>query len=197
MSSWGLSEHTAQYHELVAAHGEPQRRYHTAEHVQECLRQLDRAVDLAEVLREVEMALWFHDGIYKPRSKSNERRSAEWARTFLERAGAESAGVDQVVELIMATRHDSEPPQGDATLVVDIDLSILGAPSERYAVFEEQIRAEYRWVPSALYRRRRREVLESFVARARIYGTEMFHDNLEAAARLNLAEAIDALQLGS
>ena len=51
-----------------------------------------------------------------------------------------------------------------------------------------------RWVPSMLFRRKRAEILESFLARPQIYMTGPFHKRYEAAARRNLAQAIAALR---
>ena len=53
-----------------------------------------------------------------------------------------------------------------------------------------QVRAEYRWVPGWLYRRKRKEVLAGFLARPAIYGTERFRARLEGRARENLRRAV-------
>lgn len=86
------------------------------------------------------------------------------------------------------------PRSGDETLVVDIDLSILGRDAPRYDEFEQRVRKEYRWVPLVLYRRKRIEILESFLKRPRIYGTDHFHARYEEQARRNLQRAIQTLR---
>jgi predicted metal-dependent HD superfamily phosphohydrolase len=48
-----------------------------------------------------------------------------------------------VRDLILATRHDVSPPAGDAALLVDVDLAILGSPVERFDEYEHQVRQEY------------------------------------------------------
>jgi len=50
----------------------------------------------------------------------------------------------------MATAHHDEPEGRDATLVVDIDLAILGTDPARFAEYEQQVRAEYAEVPTGL-----------------------------------------------
>jgi predicted metal-dependent HD superfamily phosphohydrolase len=90
----------------------------------------------------------------------------------------------------MATRHQAQPEDADARLLVDIDLSILGAPAERYAEYERRIRAEYAHVPPALFETRRREILASFLAREPLYLTPSIRARLEAQARINLRQAI-------
>lgn len=178
---------------LLSAYSEPQRKYHTVQHLSECLALFDRHLALAVEPAEVEIALWFHDGVYEPRASDNEVRSAEWAERELRGAGVAPEVIRRVKELIMATRH-SAPPQGnDQTLMVDIDLAILGAPRARFDEYEAQIRAEFSWVPSPIFRRRRREVLSEFLARSPIYGTPELREEFEARARENLARALDRL----
>jgi predicted metal-dependent HD superfamily phosphohydrolase len=178
---------------LLAAYSEPERRYHTVQHLSECLTLLDQYRALAAEPAEVEIALWFHDGVYNVRGSQNEIRSAEWAERELRDAGVAPERVARVRELILATRH-SAPPQGqDQMLVVDIDLAILGAPSARFDEYEAQIRAEYSWVPGFLFRARRHKVLAEFLSRDPIYGTPALRDALEGRARDNLAYALRRL----
>ena len=175
---------------LLDAWAEPQRHYHSQQHLHECLALLEPALDLAQHPGEVELALWFHDVVYDPQGKGNEARSADWAVEALAEAGASGDVQQRVRALIMATCHDAEPVGGDARLLVDIDLAILGADPARFAEYDAQVRAEYRWVPGWLYRRKRKEVLAGFLARPAIYGTERFRDRFEGRARENLREAV-------
>jgi predicted metal-dependent HD superfamily phosphohydrolase len=94
----------------------------------------------------------------------------------------------------MATRHAALPETLDEELLVDIDLAILGAPQERFAQYEAQVRAEYAWVDDAVFRGRRRDVLTGFLARPTIYATAHFRALLEAAARTNLERSIARLE---
>lgn len=194
MTSFGASRSDNVYADLVAAYSEPHRHYHTTTHVDDCLAQLDHAPEISEAPHEVELALWFHDAVYKPTSSKNEAESAQWAIQFLRSIGAPEGQQARILNYIMATRHDAEPDGGDATVVVDIDLSILGREAEYYDLFEERIRKEYRWVPGPLYRRKRIEVLESFLKRRSIYGSEYFRELYENHARRNLERAIRGLR---
>lgn len=181
------------FSDLLSAYSEPHRHYHNQEHISDCLAQFDRFAHLADNPAEAECALWFHDAVYKIGSASNERDSACWARDFLQKAGAADDCSRRVYDFIMATRHDAAALRGDAALVVDIDLSILGREEPVYARFERNIRKEYRRVPGLLYRARRRRILESFLARESIYFFEPVRASFESAARRNLRAAIDAL----
>lgn len=188
--------------ELVAAYSQSHRHYHDVNHVSDCLRQLDeaadqateQATDLATSAAEVEAALWFHDAVYKPTASDNEQQSAQWARSFLRDIGATMASCSNVYEHILATRHTAAVPAGDAALVVDVDLSILGRTPAQYTRFEHNVRREYKWVPMPLFRRKRIEILRSFLDREYIYVTTHFRGRYESAARQNLMSAINALQ---
>jgi predicted metal-dependent HD superfamily phosphohydrolase len=181
------------YREVVAGYSEPHRRYHTMQHLGECFTRLDEARDLAERVYEVELALWFHDVVYDVRKGDNEEQSASWARDAGARSGLPSAVSERICQLILATKHDASPATGDAALLVDVDLAILGAATQRFDEYEQQVRQEYDWVPNFLFRRKRREILQAFLARPRIYSTEHFRQHLEAPARANLARSIQRL----
>lgn len=178
---------------LVAAYSEPHRRYHDLRHVEDCLQQLDAAIKLAEQPEEAELALWFHDAIYETSSSRNEERSAEWAASFLRSIGAPHARCERLRELVLATRHAAGPSTGDAALVVDVDLSILGRSPAEFAAFELAIREEYRWVPGLVYRSKRAAILQSFLDRPAIYATAHFAQLYERQARENLSWAIERL----
>jgi predicted metal-dependent HD superfamily phosphohydrolase len=130
-------------------------------------------------------------------SSNNESRSADWAGEFLQNHGVTSIRIERVRRHVLATRHVSSVQADDSGLVVDIDLAILGSVTERYAEFERDVRREYRWVPGVVYRRKRAEILMSFLDRPRIYHFEPLADRLEARARRNIAEAVRRLIGGS
>lgn len=176
--------------ELLLRYSEAHRAYHTRQHLQECLEAFEVVRSFAQHPHEVEMALWFHDAVYEVRRSDNEAQSADWARTSMLQAGASAEVAARVHALIMVTLHTAVPTDADALLLVDIDLSILGAGEKRFAEYEQQIRQEYRHVPGLLFQYKRREILRSFLDRPCIYGTAHFHQQLEERARDNLRRAI-------
>jgi predicted metal-dependent HD superfamily phosphohydrolase len=194
MSSLKLPAEEESFTALVGAYSEKHRHYHTVEHIDYCLRELDSAKDLASEPAEVEFALWFHDAIYDPYRSDNEQKSAELACSLLQRHCVDPERIARVRAHIMATRHEAPVTMPDSQLVVDIDLSILGSEEAVYAQFEENVREEYRWVPSIMFRRKRAEILESFLMRPYIYCTESFRTRYEAQAWRNLSYAISALR---
>ncbi|HJQ40267.1 MAG TPA: N-methyl-D-aspartate receptor NMDAR2C subunit [Thermoanaerobaculia bacterium] len=181
-----LPEPPGLFDRLRASYAEPHRAYHTAQHIDECLAQLELVREQCERPAEVELALWFHDAIYDTRAHDNEPRSADWAARELASAGASSGVIDTVRSLILITRHNAIPATRDEQLLSDIDLSILGAPRARFDEYEAQVRREYAWVPDDVFQRERGKILQSFLARPSIYATEFFRARLEETARENL-----------
>jgi len=184
------------FESLVERYSEPHRAYHTLQHIGECFAQFDRVHD-AHAPGEVGLALWFHDAIYDTHASDNEARSAEWARAVLDEAGAPATTIEAVERLILATQHDVTPQDHDAQIVVDIDLSILGADADRFQEYEVQVRREYAWVDDDAFRHGRTKVLRSFLERPFIYSTADFRARFEARARSNLAGSIAALSVDS
>ncbi len=181
------------YQEMVSRYSEPQRHYHNLTHIGECLAEFDSARQLAKDPVAVELAIWFHDAVYDPHAADNEERSAELAKRSITQAG-ETAGLSRAVAtLVLATKTHDPALHPDAPLLVDVDLSILGKPKERFLEYEDQIRREYEWVPSETFRVKRAEILERFLARDRIYRTDHFFDKYEQQARNNLQNSIRTL----
>ena len=188
--SVGAAPEPSLYAKLFAAYREPHRHYHTLQHLEECFVQLDLLGSLAAHPGAVEIALWFHDAIYDPRGQDNEERSARWAQRSL---AARAEQGKRVHALVMATRHEAMPQNIDEQVLVDVDLSILGAEPARFDEYEEQVRKEYAWVPLPIYRRERRRILAGLLARPGLYSTPLFVERYEQQARANLARALARL----
>ncbi len=182
------------FRQLVALYSEPHRHYHNQQHIADCLAEFDRARELARQPISVELAIWFHDAVYDTRAADNEERSAQLALAWLSRTHAEPALMDAVSHLILATKKHDASLHEDAALLVDVDLSILGQPQNRFWDYESQIRAEYSWVPADIFSGKRAEILEGFLARRRIYNTDFFFGRLEVQARANLQASIRHLR---
>lgn len=135
---------------------------------------------------EVEAALWFHDDVYDLGAHNNEQQSANWAQAALLEHGVHPESARRVAQLVLMTQHTAVPKTLDERLLVDVDLSVLGAPAPQFQVYEDNIRAEYGFVPEALFQAKRAQVMRSFAARPFIYQTAHFQHRLEAQAHENL-----------
>ena len=178
---------------LLARYGEAQRHYHTGQHLGEVFAHWDRVKGHAVRPAEAELALWFHDAIYDPQRSDNEALSAALARDAIIAAGLGLDVAARVESIILATRHEADPEPGDAALVVDVDLAILGERESRFDEYERQVREEYAWVPGFIYRRKRAEVLRRFLARPAIYTSAEMRAWGEARARVNLERSLARL----
>lgn len=187
---------------LRQRYDEQQRHYHTWAYVEALLGHYHRWERDFNRPEPVLWALFWHDAIYDPRAKDNEEKSA----CLLEQEAAGHLSPDDIrfaAAIIRATAthtvpaglpvHDAE----DLALFLDMDLSILGAPSDVYDRYEQDIRAEYAFVPDEAYRTGRGAVLNGFLSRPRLYFTDVAHAEWDTAARSNLARALRALEQGS
>lgn len=182
------------FDDLVAAHAEPGRAYHTLDHVLDCLARLDESGAAPDDRDLVETAIWFHDVVYDPHRTDNEARSAEWAARTLGPAGVPGATVERIADLIRMTGHTSPPSGRQGSLLCDVDLSILGRDEREFEEYQRRIRQEYAWVPEPLYRAGRARILSAFENRDRIYLTDYFYERYEVRARANLRRALAQLR---
>jgi predicted metal-dependent HD superfamily phosphohydrolase len=182
------------YAEIIARYSEPHRHYHTVQHLAECFEQWSSLRSHAPHAGEVELALWFHDAIYDTQRSDNEAESAQLAEKAALDLGVAADSAGRIHSLVMATRHAAEPVGPDAELLVDTDLSILGAEPARFDRYEQQIRQEYAWVPETTFRERRTTVLKEFLSRPHIYSTNLFRTRYEAQACANLKRSLAALK---
>jgi predicted metal-dependent HD superfamily phosphohydrolase len=191
----GHGDGRAWFEILNTHYAEEHRFYHTARHISECLVAFDGVSHAATQPVAVELALWFHDAIYDTHAADNEEQSAQLATRCLDNAGAGGDLQSAVRDLVMVTKAHEGSSHPDAPLLVDIDLSILGANSERFFEYEDQIRQEYAWVPEDLFRTKRAEILQRFIAREVIYRTPEFFRTHERQARENLRASLERLRL--
>ena len=178
------------FQRLWSAYTAADRHYHDILHVADCLRHLDSVRHLAPHPGAIEWAIWFHDLVYDGTRTDNEERSADQARATLSRLQAEPGLIEQVVELILLTRHDREPKTRDGELMVDIDLASLALPAEQFDENSRRIRREFSHVAEADFVRGRAAMLGRFLERSSIYYTDLFRDRCERAARANLERVV-------
>jgi predicted metal-dependent HD superfamily phosphohydrolase len=193
MQGMGLKPSISCFNKLVSAYNEKHRHYHTQKHIEAMLKHFDNTKNLAKAPLEIELAIWFHDAIYKPFSSSNELDSANWASDFLLEQNYSQDGINRIHKMIMSTLHNGQAEAADEQLIVDIDLTILGTAESVYDEFERNVRKEYKLVPWLIYKRKRKEILEGFLQQENIYKTSFYQERFEDQARVNLSRAIQAL----
>jgi predicted metal-dependent HD superfamily phosphohydrolase len=179
------------------AYASPGRHYHTWQHVLECAETLrDFECDAP---RDVFLALLFHDAVYVAGRGDNEARSAALAAEILRKhSRVPDSDITEIARMILATRDHRAPPgesSRDLRIVVDIDMSILGAEPARYAAYVEGVRREF--VPlaasEAQFAQGRVRFLRAVLSMPRIYATDEGFERWEDLARRNVAAEIESL----
>jgi predicted metal-dependent HD superfamily phosphohydrolase len=178
------------FERLCAAYAESHRHYHMLEHIQNCLAWLDWSWAKAEHADEVLLAIWYHDAVYNPLAHDNEAKSAAIARRDLASVAVAEEVIVRIEALVMATREHGSV-KGDAALLTDIDLSILGAEPPDFERFERDVRSEYASFDAPVYARGRAAVLKKLASRMPMYSTPMLQAELGDQARRNLEAAVE------
>ncbi|TPJ42528.1 hypothetical protein FJ434_02035 [Mesorhizobium sp. B2-5-13] len=184
--------------EISALYAAGERHYHNLAHIEAMLALArDYRGELGDP-EAVEAAIWFHDAIYDSRARDNEAQSAALAEKKL--AGRIDAGrMGRISAMILATAthqlplFDDAAAIRDASLFLDMDLSILGAAPEAFDAYERAVRREYGWVEESIWRAGRGAVLKTFLARPHIFHTQEFRQRFEPQARQNIARSLEAL----
>lgn len=183
--------------DLVAAYSSCDRFYHNLEHIHQVLETIEQLRSLSSNFPAIQFAAWFHDVIYDSKGKDNEEKSAEYAEIALTYLKILRPTIEQVKTLILTTKnHQALSNDSDSQILLDADLSILGASEPSYRAYAQAIRQEYAWVPYTEYCLARKRVLQNFLQQNKIYLTSQMFVALEKKARQNLQAEILILSSG-
>lgn len=181
---------------LATLYAHPVRAYHNLGHVEQVLGAFDQVRRLADDADAVEMALWLHDCVYFGERPDNEERSADAAAMIAGLIGARPELVAKVRAGILATRHSKPPGPGDAALIADVDLTILGSSAPEYDAYRAAIRQEFAFAGDDQYIPGRTAFVQRMLDKPAIYATAWFKRELEIRARDNLYRELDDLERG-
>ncbi|MFJ9029168.1 HD domain-containing protein [Streptomyces sp. NPDC102274] len=179
---------------LLARWSEPQRRYHTTDHLLAVLNHIDTLAEYADDPDVVRLAAWFHDAVYRPDRSENEERSARLAERALPEAGLSDDRTREVARLVrLTTTHAAAPGDRDGAVLCDADLAVLAVGPDAYAAYTAAVREEYGFVPDDAFRTGRAAVLEQLLALPALFRTPYGAREWEARARANLADELRGL----
>lgn len=189
---------SSSYLEFISArYGETHRRYHGKGHIVFLLNELHAArivmpERFANPLEDaaIEFALWYHDLVYDPHSKTNEEDSAAFAVRHVSKLGFRASFAKRVHFFILETKHVAAPSDPSAQVVVDLDLVPLGIAPAAFDQNSAEIREEYAFVPEEDFQKGRNRILQSFLERPAIYSTPYAGNKYEWQARQNLQRVI-------
>ncbi|KUJ69872.1 hypothetical protein ACZ90_08280 [Streptomyces albus subsp. albus] len=180
--------------DLLRRWAEPQRHYHTTEHLIAVLGHVETLSGYAADPDAVALAAWFHDAVYLPERSANEERSARLAERALPEAGVPAARTAEVARLVRLTvGHDPAPGDADGKVLCDADLAVLAGSPQQYAAYAAGVRQEYGFVPEDTFRQGRAAVLRQLLDLPRLFRTPYGQLNWEATARHNLRAELELL----
>nr|WP_208827970.1 hypothetical protein [Streptomyces ficellus] len=181
--------------DLLARWAEPQRRYHTTDHLLAVLDRVDELADHADDADLVRLAAWFHDAVYLPDRSTNEDRSARLAERALPELGLGEAATAEVARLVRLTvTHDPADGDRNGEVLCDADLAVLAAAPDAYAAYAAAVREEYGFVPDDAFREGRAAVLRQLLGLPCLFRTPHGARAWEEKARQNLTTELKLLE---
>ncbi len=197
---------------LRKQYSQPHRHYHTIRHVLSLLNTILCHESQFKNPEAAYLAAWFHDAVYEigDEYKNNELRSCQAFLSQMEEHHKEfydseegQATCTLALQMIGATMGHgfsniknldmiAEADLNDIGMFLDADLRILSASREDLLEFEANIRKEFSIYDDLVYNPTRKQVLESFLKRPKIYFSEM-GEHWERDARSNLKFLIERL----
>jgi len=184
--------HLAMWGSIEKEYTDNRRHYHTLNHLNAMVKELVGYKFKFSNWDVVVFAIAYHDVVYNALKSNNEELSAEFARNELTKITVPENLVVQCEQLILATKKHAVI-DFETNLFTDADLSILGASSEMYKLYTNQIRMEYAIYPDLIYNPGRRKVLRHFLGMDQIFKTNEFTAAYELQARSNLQAELNSL----
>ncbi|MGY1634948.1 HD domain-containing protein [Geodermatophilus sp. SYSU D01186] len=179
---------------VVAAWGQPHRRYHDLAHLAAVLGLVGELAGAAADPDAVRLAAWYHDVVYDPTRADNEQVSAERARAGL-RGLVPEARVEEVARLVLLTAgHDPAPDDANGAVLCDADLAVLAGPPESYAAYASAVREEYGHLSDEVFTAGRIAVLEHLLALPALYRLPAVAAEWTPRARANLTAELTLLR---
>jgi len=180
--------------EVVHGYSFSGRCYHTIEHLTMMHELLLPLKSEFENWTSVFFAIIYHDLIYEASQTNNEERSAERAVVCLNRLGLPQSLIIFTSDLILATKQHKPLRSSDSMFFLDADLAVLGASSDEYLDYSQQIRREYSIYSDDVYEKGRVNALMHFLKMERIYQSDYFFERFEQNARRNIKNEIEMLR---
>jgi predicted metal-dependent HD superfamily phosphohydrolase len=201
------------YNDVIKRYSAKGRHYHDINHIYKMCDLLKKHKKKFKGMEYewIFFAIVFHDIIYNPKKSGNEAASSVYFRKIVLKYFDISKSmlgdnVEQLVndayltnfvsKVIMATTHngrlfmDSISPT--IKLMLDFDLAVLSGTKKEYEEYAKNIRKEYKMFPDKIYNHGRAVVLQSFLAKKKIYLSKEFK-SLEKQARKNIETEIKKL----
>jgi len=189
-------EISTQWWEFIETHyEEPTRFYHKFTHLEELFKYRDQFAAQLSDKDSVDLAIWFHDVIYNPKSKTNEEESAKVFEAFANQCNLNETKKVKVYDWIVATKdHQADHLDDDGKLFLDMDMAILGSKWPEYFTYTKLVREEYIHYSNLLWCIGRGMFVTKTLGSKQIFHTKFFHDQFEHEARTNMIKEFTQIQ---
>ena len=167
--------------------------YHNLRHTQRVVKNTKELLDFYDLNAKehdaLVLAAWLHDTGYTQGSENHEEASCAIARSFLEENNYDTAAIDTVCNLILATRRYYDPTNLSEQIIRDADASHLG--HNTYEETSEMLREELSLLGIADFSQKewRDTNIQMFQTEHRFY-TDYAKNNWQKGKDENLANLI-------
>ena len=169
---------------LCSCYCQPWRRYHTFNHINNFIALFEETKKLLREPSVVEIAIWYHDCVYIPGSRLNEKMSAQIAFHNLKFLNPKN-DLGIFVKGIIEERPDPRL-RSDWKYFRDMDYSIIAQEPQVYNQYVRDIYLEYRSVYSKKDIKEGREIFLRKLSLRKIFLTEYFWDLYNQKAKENI-----------
>jgi predicted metal-dependent HD superfamily phosphohydrolase len=193
---------------LNAAYCEPHRAYHGWRHIAALLEKLNALQVLASRADLIAIAAFWHDAVYTTRGRDGRPRPdsenvCDSAFLFRRYTLLNPPARDATFALIMATaNHLHARPdaqfydgfEGDLDLFLDLDLSSLASPWDKFEAHLGLIRSEYSWASDAEFYSAHLRALQNFAGDdVELFRRAETRAKWQGGARANLKRCVSEL----
>lgn len=188
----GQDKIDALYSSLCTAYNEDGRYYHTLEHLNDLAQEFEKHRNLfGDDTRAILIALFYHDVVYNCVPGQDEQDSAAVMREELSGI-IDQTMLDRASAIILYTASHQAPDNDHAArLFLDMDMSILGSKTEKYARYLTQVTQEYCTaydISEAEFQQKRAELfLKPTIENGRKIFTTNEYEPLETLAHANIS----------
>lgn len=180
------------WEEIEKHYSSKNRHYHNLTHLSNMIEELEKYEIKIERKELLLFSIFYHDIIYNPIRKDNELKSAEKMKFRLKQINISEEIIDSCFRQILQTQSHqiSGSNSTDDKYLLDFDLEILGKDWDAYKEYTQQIRKEYWMYPMPVYKKGRKAAMIQFLEREFIYCTEVYREQKEYQARMNIKREI-------
>lgn len=185
------------YIEIKKNYKSSTRHYHTLDHVEYMLDNLDKYFTnliTEEEKLKLELAIWYHDIIYIVQSEPsiNEYESTLIFSEMAQYIGLSEEFIKDVYDLIMITTHTIKPETLSQKIICDLDL--LGMGTGDYFKNGDAFRLEFYHLTNEEWNEGRIDFLEYMLNKKPLFHTGMINKYYEANAHYNLTKELSLIK---